>query len=317
MGASLRVQVRLHDAHDIECLSVLFVEHVGLVEAGLEVPLHRGLLKVWHWKMAIIHLAAILTPKAVPSLGPSVREVQCGLTSECGNEGQVGLLRSMQGVVVAKVALQDEWSERDHPRDPLEEGVKHGCDPHELRREGDGWLGCMPTALRTLEHRLALAALAWLATFSASLRTTCSTWIGNERCAYTLTKARAKKAKPGTGLPYRLEKTIQAMSGLADFGDHYCIASQHVDLLGTVERRMKEHPKERRPREHGGEKALHGAIAPPWPAQRDRPSIVIPLVMTKRASIIRFHWRKVVTVIWVGGIGKVLQTSIMGFCVGC
>ena len=150
MGASLRVQVRLHNAHDIECLSVLFVEHVGLVEAGLEVPLHRGLLKVWHWKMAVIHLAAILTPKAVPSLGPSVREVQCGLTSECGNEGQVGLLRSMQGVVVAKVALQDEWSERDHPRDPLEEGVKHGCDPHELRREGDGWLGCMPTALRTL-----------------------------------------------------------------------------------------------------------------------------------------------------------------------
>ena len=238
MGASLRVQVRLHDAHDIERLSVPFVEHVGLVEAGLEVPLHSGLLKVWHWKMAVIHLAAILTPKAVLSLGPSVEEVQCGLTSECGNERQVGLLRSMQGVVVAKVVLQDEWSERDHPRDPLEEGVNHGCvrTSSGVRVTG-GWGVCRRPFGRS-EHRLALAALAWLATFSASLRTTCSTWIGNERRACTLTKARAKKAKPGTGLPYRLKKTIQAMSGLADFGDHYCIASQHVISLGQWRERQ-------------------------------------------------------------------------------
>lgn len=50
------------------------------------------------------------------------------------------------------------------------------------------------------------AALALLAAFSASLRTTCSTRMGNERRAWTLTSEKVKKANPGTGLPYRLAK---------------------------------------------------------------------------------------------------------------
>ena len=50
------------------------------------------------------------------------------------------------------------------------------------------------------------SALALLAAFSASLRTTCSTRIGNERRCWVLTKDNVKKASPGTGLPYRLEK---------------------------------------------------------------------------------------------------------------
>src|SRR5712692_2803308 len=62
-------------------------------------------------------------------------------------------------------------------------------------------------------HRLAVdggdflaAALALLTAFSASLRTTCSTRTGNERRCWMLTKDNAKKASPGTGLPYRLAK---------------------------------------------------------------------------------------------------------------
>ena len=50
------------------------------------------------------------------------------------------------------------------------------------------------------------AALALLAAFSASLRTTCSTRIGNARRFWTLTRDTVKKARPGTGLPYRLAK---------------------------------------------------------------------------------------------------------------
>src|SRR5919199_6296067 len=50
------------------------------------------------------------------------------------------------------------------------------------------------------------AALALLAAFSASLRTTCSTRIGNECRAWTLTSERVKKANPGTALPYKLAK---------------------------------------------------------------------------------------------------------------
>src|SRR2546425_8782171 len=50
------------------------------------------------------------------------------------------------------------------------------------------------------------AALALLAAFSASLRTTCSTRRGNERRCWVLTNDNVKKASPGTGLPYRLAK---------------------------------------------------------------------------------------------------------------
>src|SRR6266851_6545166 len=50
------------------------------------------------------------------------------------------------------------------------------------------------------------SALALLAAFSAALRTTCSTRIGKARRAWTLTSDRVKKASPGTGLPYKLEK---------------------------------------------------------------------------------------------------------------
>src|SRR6266567_3636886 len=54
--------------------------------------------------------------------------------------------------------------------------------------------------------RFLASVLALLAAFSASLRTTCSTRIGNERRCWVLTKENAKKANPGTGLPYRLAK---------------------------------------------------------------------------------------------------------------
>src|SRR5262249_22563039 len=50
------------------------------------------------------------------------------------------------------------------------------------------------------------AALVLLAAFSASLRTTCSMRMGNDRRCWTLTRESVKKARPGTGLPYKLAK---------------------------------------------------------------------------------------------------------------
>src|SRR5262249_9344863 len=51
-----------------------------------------------------------------------------------------------------------------------------------------------------------VAALALLAAFSASLRTTGSMRSGNDRRFWTLTRESVKKASPGTGLPYKLAK---------------------------------------------------------------------------------------------------------------
>jgi hypothetical protein len=50
------------------------------------------------------------------------------------------------------------------------------------------------------------SALAVLAAFSASRRITCSTHPGNARRAWVLINDKVKKASPGTGLPYKLEK---------------------------------------------------------------------------------------------------------------
>jgi len=63
------------------------------------------------------------------------------------------------------------------------------------------------------------------------------------------------------------------MSLLASFGDYNFIASQQVDILGAGYVLTEAYPKQRRPGDHGGEKALHGAIATPLagPAGQSQP----------------------------------------------
>ena len=58
------------------------------------------------------------------------------------------------------------------------------------------------------------------------------------------------------------EETIEAMGALAGFGDDDFIASDEVDIVRAVHMLTKEHPKQHRPRDDGGEQALDGAIAP-------------------------------------------------------
>ena len=57
------------------------------------------------------------------------------------------------------------------------------------------------------------AAVALLAAFSASLRTTCSTRSGTARRSGVLTQDNVKKARPGTGLPYRRAKKRSSPGG--------------------------------------------------------------------------------------------------------
>src|SRR6266849_3637654 len=49
--------------------------------------------------------------------------------------------------------------------------------------------------------------LACVATFSASVRTICSTMVGYERRCWVLINDKVKKDSPGTGLPYKDEKS--------------------------------------------------------------------------------------------------------------
>ena len=97
MGAGLGAQVRLRDDDDIQRVRELLMEQLRLVQAGLDVPLHRGLFEVWHRDVVVIDLVAILAMGAPPGIGAGVGEVQRRITPELGNQVQVVLPRHLRG----------------------------------------------------------------------------------------------------------------------------------------------------------------------------------------------------------------------------
>ena len=128
MGAGLGAQVRLHDDDDIQRVRELLMEQLCLVEAGLDVPLDRGLFEVWHRDVVVIDLVAILAMGAPPGIGAGVGEVQRRITPELGNQVQVVLLRHREGVVIAEVPVQHHVGQRDHPGDHVQQGAEHAGD---------------------------------------------------------------------------------------------------------------------------------------------------------------------------------------------
>jgi len=126
----------------------LLVEELHLVVMSLDIPLHRGLFEGVHWEVVVLDLVAILAARPPPGRGAGVREGAGGIAPQLGHEGQVALLGHVYGVVVAKVASEDEGGQRAKPRDQVQQGVYHGVDPYEFRGERDGRLGFVRTALR-------------------------------------------------------------------------------------------------------------------------------------------------------------------------
>ena len=83
-----------------------------------------------------------------------------------------------------------------------------------------------------------------------------------------------KKRQPWHRLAVQTGKEpIQAMGDLAGFGDDDFVAHEQVGLLGPIHMVPKEHPKQRGPRHHRREKALHRPIATPLasPAEQASP----------------------------------------------
>ena len=106
------------------------------------------------------------------------------------------------------------------------------------------------------------AALALLAAFSASLRTTLldAQWKGVP-CLDT-DERQGEKCQPWHRLPVQTGKEpIQAMGVLAGFGDDDFIACDQVDLIRGVHMVTEKYPKQYPPGDDRGEKTLDGAIA--------------------------------------------------------
>ena len=68
-----------------------FVEQLRLVQAGLDVSLHRSLFEVLPWYVVVIHFAAIFAMGPPPGIGADVREVQSSIASQPGNQMQIPL----------------------------------------------------------------------------------------------------------------------------------------------------------------------------------------------------------------------------------
>lgn len=86
MGLGLGAEVRFDNDDHSQRLRELLMKPLRLVEAGLDVPLHGGLLQVWQWDVVIIDLAAIRAMGTPSSLGAGVGEVQGRIVPQRGNE---------------------------------------------------------------------------------------------------------------------------------------------------------------------------------------------------------------------------------------
>ena len=105
--------------------------------------------------------------------------------------------------------------------------------------------------------RFLAAALASLAAFSG-LRTTGSTCIGNEHRSWMLTQDNMSRPALHRLAIQTGKESIQSMGVFARFGHHDFIASQEIAIRCARQVMTKEHPKQRGPRDHRGEKRCTG-----------------------------------------------------------
>ena len=184
--------------------------------------------------------------------------------------------------------------QREHPGDQVQQGVSKPVIRNSSGVKGTLALGVFLLPFGRPGRRLVhgalaflAAALALLAAFSASLRTTCSTRRGKTPGLHTHQR-QGEEGQPWHRFAIQTGKEpIQTMGALARFGDDDFVAHEEVDILGPIHLMSKEHPKERGPRYHRREKTLHRPITAPSAAHRDRPNIVTRPVMTNIARAIR------------------------------
>src|SRR2546426_8246644 len=106
-----------------------------------------------------MHLAAILATGTPSGIGADVGPVQSRVSAEVGDEVQMTLSGHSEGVVVAKVTIQDYVGQRERGSDQVQQRVDHVFDPSQLRGQRGFGLGFVLTALGT--SRAPLDAGRW------------------------------------------------------------------------------------------------------------------------------------------------------------
>jgi hypothetical protein len=269
LGTGVGAHVGLGDDDDLQGWRALLVEPWHLVQAGLAVPRHGRLFEVWPREVVVSPLGALLAPGTSPSIGTRRGEGQRRIAPQLGNEGQAALACPMQGVGVAKVAIQHQGGHREDGGHPLEQGRQQGGAPPKCRGEHGGrFVGVLAalwppwTALCRGEFRLLSGGFG----LASRLRRVAADALRNApRKRPPLLDAHQgerEESQPWHRLAVQAGEEPSAARGvLAGLRDDDFIASDDVAIRRTVPMMTQEHPKQHRPREDGGEQALDGTRA--------------------------------------------------------
>jgi hypothetical protein len=201
---------------------------------------------------------------------PVIRQVQGGIAAQFADQVQAALPRQLAGWTVAKMPIQHQIGQREPPAEQAEQCLDPALNALQfggqglvslglvLAAFGPTWLALGASGLGLFRRRFGFARrflgvrahhLVHAEGKGAALR-------GADQC-------QAKKGQPGHRfLGEAGEEAIEAEGLLARLGDHDLIPHQQIDVVGLEKVLAKEAPKELRPREGGGEKALHGAVTP-------------------------------------------------------
>jgi hypothetical protein len=201
--------------------------------------------------LVVSHLGAILAPGTSPRIGTSIGKVQRRIVPQLGNEVQAALACHMQGVVVAKVAIQHQVGHREYGGHQLEQGSQHGCDPHMFRGEGGGCFVGVLAALWPPGTALGSGEFLLLSVCSGLARSFLCVAADDLLDAYRKRppfldahEGESEEGKPWHRLTVQAgEEPIEAMGVLAGFRDDDFIARDEVDISRAVHMVTKEHPK--------------------------------------------------------------------------
>ena len=275
------VQVRRDADDDRQRVCECLVEPWRLVPTRLDVALHRGVFEVWWRDGGVLPLAALRAMWPPPSRGASRGAVPRRIVPPRGHQGPVALSRHLQGVVVATGPVQHHVGQRERPGDAGQHGLKRPSEAPSLRRASHVGLGCVLAALWTSRATPGggrLLRLRWRVGRAGNLlRVATDALLDAERARAARLSADQRSGATGPPGHRRAVQTgaepSQPIGVLASSRDDHFIPSSQVHLLWTVHMRPTEHPKQRRPRDHGGEKPLYRAVTAtlPSPARHTQP----------------------------------------------
>lgn len=133
MGAFLGREVRWHDEDDMQWLSTLCVQHLGLIPVSVDVVFDAALLQGATWEVDIVNLCAVLAPGSSAGRGPIVREREGSIMASLRNQLSAAASYHVPSRVVAAVAIQHHRTQRDEGTDHVQEFLHHALEPLQCR----------------------------------------------------------------------------------------------------------------------------------------------------------------------------------------